>query len=146
MPVIFLASHASVPVVVRAIQQGAVNFLQKPADEQELWDSIQQALKIDRERRAAVAEADSLQKRLETLTEKEYEVLELIAQEKSTRTIARELEVSVRTVEFRRARMLEKLGLTSPMQLLHFAVRALNGCRGNGHGNAAGHGSTTRGH
>ena len=126
VPVIFLAAHASVSVVVRAIQQGAVNFLQKPAEEQELWDTIQQALRIDRERRTAVAEVQDLQKQLELLTEKEIEVLELLAQEKSTRTIARELQVSVRTVEFRRARMLDKLNLKSPLQLFHFALRALD--------------------
>jgi two-component system response regulator TtrR len=128
VPVIFLAAHASVPVVVRAIQQGAINFLQKPADEQELWDSIQQALQLDRERRAAVAEVQDLRKQLELLTEKEHEVLELLAQEKSTRVIAVELAISVRTVEFRRARMMEKLNLRSPMQLFRFAIRALDGC------------------
>ena len=124
IPVIFLASHASVPVVVRAIQQGAVNFLQKPAEEQELWDSIQRALQIDRERRATVAEIESLRRQLELLTAKELEVLEMMAEEKGTRTIARELDVSVRTVEFRRSRMLEKLQLKSPVQLFHFAIRA----------------------
>jgi two-component system response regulator FixJ len=134
VPVIFLTSHASVSVVVRAIQQGAVNFLQKPAEEQELWDTIQQALKIDRERRTVVAEVASLQTQLGLLTHKEYEVLQLLAQEQSTRTIARELDVSVRTVEFRRARMLEKLGLQTPMQLFHFAIRAFNHAAGAGHG------------
>jgi two-component system, LuxR family, response regulator FixJ len=134
IPVIFLASHASVPVVVRAIQQGAVNFLQKPAEEQELWDTIQRALQIDRERRAAVAESEILRKQLELLTEKEFAVLALMAQEKGTRTIARELDVSVRTVEFRRCRMLQKLELQSPMQLLHFSIRACHQRRQNGGG------------
>jgi two-component system, LuxR family, response regulator FixJ len=117
---------------VRAIQQGAVSFLQKPADEQELWESIQQALKLDRERRAAMAEVVNMQKKLALLTGKEYAVLELMAQEKSTRAIARELDVSVRTVEFRRARILDKLDLKSPMQLFHFAIRAINTAGGNG--------------
>ncbi|MHB8866410.1 MAG: response regulator transcription factor [Pirellulaceae bacterium] len=140
VPVIFLAAHVSVPVVVRAIQQGAVNFLQKPAEEQELWDTIQQALQIDRERRAAVAEVVNLQSLVAVLTHKEYEVLELLAQEKSTRAIARELQVSVRTVEFRRARMMNKLHIKSPMQLFHFALRALDHHRGNGNGSGQGNG------
>lgn len=135
VPVIFLSSHASVPVVVRAIKQGAVNFLQKPGDEQELWDSIQQALKIDREHRAVAAAQTSLQAQLGLLTRKEHEVLQLLAEEKSTRVIARELQVSLRTVEFRRARMLEKLNLSTPMQLFHFAIRALNRPGGHGNGN-----------
>lgn len=138
IPVIFLASHASVPVVVRAIQQGAVNFLQKPAEEQELWDTIQRALQIDRERRATVAEIESLRRQLELLTAKELEVLAMMGEEKGTRTIARELEVSVRTIEFRRSRMLEKLQLTSPVQLVHFAIRAyeLGGDVGDDNGRA----------
>lgn len=140
VPVIFLASHASVPVVARAIQQGAVNFLQKPAEEQELWDTIQRALQIDRERRAAVAEVENLRGQLALLTEKELDVLMLMAREKGTRSIARELDVSVRTVEFRRCRMLQKLQLTTPVQLLHFAIRATqqyqpdSDAQGNGQG------------
>lgn len=135
VPVIFLTAHASVPVVVRAIQQGAVNFLQKPAEEQELWETIQQALKLDRERRTALAESANLKRKLALLTQKEYAVLELMGQEKSTRTIARELDVSVRTVEFRRARILEKLNLKSPMQLLSFAIRVFGHAPANGNGN-----------
>lgn len=134
VPVIFLSTHASVPVVVRAIQQGAVNFLVKPADEQELWDTILQALHIDRGRRIESAERESLRNMLGQLTHKEYEVLELLAQEKSPRTIARELDVSIRTVEFRRARILEKLHLESPLQLIHFAVRALQRSNSNANG------------
>jgi FixJ family two-component response regulator len=136
VPVIFLSTHASVPVVVRAIQQGAVNFLVKPADEQELWDTILQALQIDRGRRTQLAERESIQTQLGQLSQKEYDVLVLLAQEKSTRTIARELQVSLRTVEFRRAKMLEKLDLKSPLQLFHFALRALNGSATNGNGHS----------
>ncbi len=154
MPVIFHSAHASVPLVVRAIQGGAVNFLQKPAEEQELWDAIQKALQIDRERRAKAAEAECFQSRLELLTEKEIEVLELLASDKSTRTIARELHISVRTVEFRRARMLKKLEFKTPMQLSHFAIRAFDGRAvaigtaelphhaGNGDGNGNGNGNS----
>ena len=126
VPVIFHSTHASVPVVVRAIQQGAVNFLVKPADEQELWDAIQKALQLDRELRVAIDDRAKFQTLLEKLTHKEHEVLEILAQGKSTRAIARELNVSIRTVEFRRARMLEKLGFQSQMQLLRFAFRAMN--------------------
>ena len=75
-----------------------------------------------------MAEVQDLQKQLELLTEKEHEVLELLAQEKSTRASPASWPVSVRTVEFRRARMMEKLNLSSPMQLFRFAIRALDGC------------------
>ena len=134
VPVIFLSTHASVPVVVRAIQQGAVNFLVKPADEQELWDTILQALQLDRGRRAESEERANTQAMLGQLTHKEYEVLELLAQEKSTRTIARALGVSIRTVEFRRAKMLEKLAFKTPLQLFHFAIRAVKRTNGDSTG------------
>ncbi len=140
--IIFLAAHASVPIVVRAMQQGAVNFLQKPADEQELWDSIQRALRVDRERRSELAEIEGLEKQLGLLSSKELEVLELIAQHKTTRSIADELNLSVRTVEFRRARMLEKLDLKTPIELFHFAFRLVNrfghdgNSRNDGRGNS----------
>lgn len=127
LPVIFHSAHVSVPVVVRAIQGGAVNFLQKPADEQELWDSIQQALQIDRQRRVKAAKAESCRQKLALLSDKELEVLQLMAQDKSTQAIARELQISVRTVEFRRARMLNKLHFKSPLQMSHFAIRVFGG-------------------
>jgi FixJ family two-component response regulator len=128
VPAIFLSTHASVPVVVKAIQQGAVNFLEKPAVEQELWDSVQLALRLDRQRRAAAAELEDLHQRLSLLTGKEREVLDLIARHKTTSEMATELGVSVRTIEFRRARMLEKLNLSTPLQLAHFAVLAAHQC------------------
>jgi FixJ family two-component response regulator len=127
-PTIFLSTHASVPVVVKAIQQGAVNFLEKPAVEQELWDSVQLALHIDRQRRAATAELDNLHRQLSLLSGKEREVLDLIARHKTTSEMASELGVAVRTIEFRRARMLEKLNLSTPLQLAHFAVLAAHQC------------------
>lgn len=126
-PVIFHAEHASVQSVVRAIKGGAVNYLQKPAEEQELWETIQQALHLDRERRAKTAELEDFQQKLDMLTSKEIQVLQLLAQDKSTRAIARTLKISVRTVEFRRARMLKKLQFKTPMQLSHFAIRAFDG-------------------
>lgn len=133
VPAIFLSTHASVPVVVKAIQQGAVNFLEKPAEEQELWDSIQAALRIDRQRRAAAAELETLRQQLSLLSGKEREVLDLIARHKTTGEMASELGVSVRTIEFRRARMLEKLNLTTPLQLARFAVLAAHQCGCRGH-------------
>jgi FixJ family two-component response regulator len=127
-PVIFLAAYASVPVVVRAMQNGAVHFLQKPAEEQDLWEAIQRAIQMDRGHRVAIAHAARTRQRLESLSDRELEVLELIAQQKTVRRIAHELGVSLRTIESRRVRILKKLQLATPMQLYHFAIRVLNGC------------------
>lgn len=127
MPVIFHSARPSVPSVVQAIQCGAVNFLEKPAGQEQLWENIQRALHLDRKRRAEEAEHAAFQEKLEVLTDKEIDVLKLIAQDQPTRSIARELDVAVRTVEFRRARMLKKLEFKTLMELAHFAIRAFDG-------------------
>jgi two-component system response regulator FixJ len=127
IPIIFHSAFANAPVIVRAIKNGAVNFLEKPADDQDLWEAIQEALQIDRHQRAEAEEYADFQQKMEQLTDKEIQVLELLAQDKTTRTIARQLNISVRTVEFRRARMLKKLEFGTPMQLSHFAIRVFDG-------------------
>jgi len=127
LPVIFLTAHASVPVVVRAMQQGAVDFLEKPPREQELWEAIQRALQEDQRRRNVLAEKELLQRSLARLTLKQQEVLRLLANGKGTRDIAEELHVSTRTVELRRAGAMRKLKIKTPMQLMRFAFTAFNG-------------------
>jgi RNA polymerase sigma factor (sigma-70 family) len=127
LPVIFLSAHASVGVIVRAIQDGAVDFLEKPPEEQELWEAIQTAIRVDARRRAALAEKQRLREQLALLNPKERQVLKLLSEDKSTKRIAAELRVSVRTVELRRARMMKKLKFRSPVELLHFAIVSSNG-------------------
>ena len=127
LPVIFLTAHASVPVVVRAMQQGAVDFLEKPPREQELWEAVQRALQEDRRRREVLAEKELTQRYLAKLTSKQQEVLRLLAEGKGTRAIAEELRVSTRTVELRRAGAMRKLKLRAPAQLMRFAFAAFNG-------------------
>ena len=127
LPVVFLTAHGTVPVAVRAMQAGAVHFLEKPPQEQELWDAVQKAVSLDQQRREILAEKRQLMDRLAMLTPKEQDVLRLLAWDKSTKVIARELEVSLRTVEFRRARILQKLNVKTPLGLAHFAIRVFEG-------------------
>jgi len=148
LPVIFLTAHATVPIVVRTMQDGAVDFLEKQVSDQQLWESIQRALEIDRKRREALAAKHHVQQRLESLTRKEREVLELLADNHGTREIAEALGVSVRTIELRRSRIFKKLHIKSAAELIHFAIQAFDGharhvfdlvpANGDGDGYAAG--------
>jgi len=112
---------------VRAMRAGAVHFLEKPLREHELWDTIQEAIDIDRQRRAVQMEEEELKERLATLKPRERRVLELVAEGKSKRHIAAEIGVSVRTIGLRQTELMKKLDLESPTDLLRFALLVLNG-------------------
>jgi FixJ family two-component response regulator len=127
LPVIFVTAHATVSVVVRAIQSGAVHFLEKPPSDQELWEAIQEAIRVDQQRRAAKRKREHLKSQLARLSREEREVLQMLPRFKSAREIAGELGVAVRTVELRRARIMRKLELATPVELLCFAISAANG-------------------
>lgn len=144
LPVIFVSAYATVPVVVRAMQEGAVDFLEKPPRQEDLWETIQEAFRVDARRRLALRRKQQLKDQIRSLTPSERQVLELLADDNPMRAIASELELSVRTVELRRARMMKKLGLRSSAELLHFAITALDGHQrhifelADGHGDVAG--------
>jgi two-component system, LuxR family, response regulator FixJ len=127
LPVIFLTSHATVPIAVRAMRSGAFHFLEKPIREQELWDVIQEAVAVDQEKREAAREAAAFRERMTSLSFKEEQVLRLIAEGKPNRAIAKELDLSLRTIEVRRNTLMKKVGVKSPEDLLRFALMACNG-------------------
>ncbi len=122
LPLIFLTAHATVPFAVRALREGAFHLLEKPVPQQELWDTIQQAIERDIQRRDAAEHAEEIRRQLAELTMKEEQVLHLMGQAKGPRTIAKELDLSIRTIEVRRNRIMKKLGLKSPDELLRFAL------------------------
>ncbi len=126
-PVVFVSGHCEIYVAVRAMKAGAVSFLEKPFREHELWDAIQEAVALDRQQRAERAKHRALDHYIGVLTFKEHLVLELLSEGKSNRTIARELGISVRTVENRRAKLMKKLGIKSPTELLHLAILVSDG-------------------
>ncbi|MGB6604020.1 MAG: response regulator transcription factor [Steroidobacteraceae bacterium] len=122
VPVIFITGHGDVPMAVEAMQQGAFDFLQKPFRDQELIDRIQRALEQDAQNRAALAQHDKIRSRLESLTEREREVLGLLTSGKQNKTMAAELGLSQRTVEIHRARIMEKTGAGSLAQLVRMVM------------------------
>jgi two-component system response regulator FixJ len=122
LPVVFVTGHGNVQMAVGAMQAGAVNFLEKPFREQELWDSIRQALELDERNRRRKARRSQAQERIARLTPAEREVLDLILEGKLNKEIAAELGLSVRTVEDRRARLMKKTQASSVAGLVQLAM------------------------
>jgi two-component system response regulator FixJ len=124
LPIIFITGHGDVPMAVEAMQKGAFDFIQKPFRDQELLDRVSEAMKTDREIRSAREEKAGVAERIEKLTKREREVLDLVVTGKPNKIIAYELGVSQRTVEIHRARVMEKMEAKSLAGLvrMHLAV------------------------
>ncbi len=122
LPVIFITGHGDVPMAVEAMQHGAFDFLQKPFRDQDLIDRIQKALARDRENRAALQQHDEIRARLDSLTPREREVLELMVQGRQNKVMAGDLGLSQRTVEIHRAHVMEKMGASSVAQLVRMVL------------------------
>lgn len=125
LPVVFLSAHATVPLVVRAMQAGAADFLEKPFSEQEAWEAIQEAIQLDRVRRGHLERKRLQRRQLNMLSPKERQVLCLLGEGRSRRSIASELQLSVRTVELARARAMKKLEIDNHAELLRFTILVL---------------------
>jgi len=122
MPIIFITGHGDVPMAVEAMQAGAVDFIQKPFRDQDLIDRINQALEKDQNNRASLGERNDIRKRLETLTPREREVLDLVVHGKANKVIAGDLRLSQRTVEIHRARVMEKMQASSLAHLVRMVL------------------------
>ena len=122
LPVIMITGHADVPMAVRAMKHGAVDFLQKPFNEQILLERVQQALTQDRQRRAQEQDVRALQQRYAELSPREREVMLNIVTGKANKVIAIDLGISERTVEVHRRRVMEKMQAHSVAALVQTAV------------------------
>src|SRR5579871_4872807 len=118
LPVIFITGHGDVPMAVQAMKEGAFQFLQKPFRDQELLDHINHALKFDLENRKSLARKTELNRRMETLTPRERQVLDLIVEGEANKVMAIDLGLSERTVEIHRAKVMEKMGARSVAHLV----------------------------
>jgi RNA polymerase sigma factor (sigma-70 family) len=123
IPVIFITGHGTVPMSVRAMKAGAVDFLQKPFEEQDLLDAINRAITQQKKRKSKKDEADKLERRLKALTSREYEVFSLIVIGMTNKEIAYKLGMSERTVKAHRARIMEKMDAGSLADLIRFAEK-----------------------
>ena len=116
-PVIFLTGHASVATAVEALKRGAFDFCEKPFSDNALVDRVGRALGVAAERVAQLAVQRALRARMGELTERERNVMRLVADGRPNKLIADELGISVRTVEVHRARVFEKMDVKSAVEL-----------------------------
>jgi two-component system response regulator DctR len=117
MPVIFLTGHADVPTAVGMVKRGAFDFCEKPFSDNALVDRIEQALEQSARVLAARRERDRLAARLAELTDRERDVMRLVARGLPNKLIADQLAISVRTVEVHRARVFDKMEVKSAVEL-----------------------------
>jgi len=123
IPIVFVTGHGDVPAAVSALKGGAVDFIQKPFSHREVLAIIANAFQRDAELRDKRARRSRIAGRLATLTEREREVLQRIIEGKPNKIIASELDISVKTVEFHRAKVMEKAGVDSVAELVQVAMQ-----------------------
>lgn len=122
LPVIFVSAHADVPIVVRAFRGGAVDFIEKPYNEQLLLDSVQRALRMHSRPVATGPQAADTRNRLAQLTPRERDVLLPLVQGYSNREIAEQLGISVKTVDLYRSRVMKRMQADSLPALVGMAI------------------------
>jgi two-component system response regulator FixJ len=118
LPVIFVTGHGDVPMAVQAMKEGAFEFIQKPFREQELLDHINHALQQDAANRGTIARRSEVLGRLDTLTPRERQVMDMVVDGAANKVIALDLKLSERTVEIHRAKVMEKMGARSVAHLV----------------------------
>ncbi len=117
LPVIFLTGHADVPTAVAAVKQGAFDFCEKPFSDNALVDRIEQALASSAQALLQNDASSSVKARLASLSEREKAVMELVLDGLPNKLVADQLDISVRTVEVHRARVFDKMGVKSAVEL-----------------------------
>jgi RNA polymerase sigma factor (sigma-70 family) len=122
-PIIFITGHGEIAMAVRAMRNGAFDFIQKPFKDQELLDSINAALVIARSQRQSTRDVGELREAFDTLSPREREVMALVTDGKPNKVIAFDLGVSQRTVEIHRARVMQKMGARNLAELVRTQIR-----------------------
>lgn len=122
IPAIFITGHGTVPLAIAAMKAGAFDFIEKPLRDDALLDSVERALAWDETNRTEHLELATIKSRADSLTEREKEVLGLVAAGESNKAIARLLGISFRTVELHRSHILEKMQAKTVAQLIRMAI------------------------
>ncbi len=122
-PIVFITGHGDIPMTVRAMKGGAVEFLTKPFRDQDLLDAIQQGLERDRSRRAEEAEVSTLLERLESLTPREREVLPWVVSGLPNKQIADAVGASEATIKVHRSQLMRKMGAPSLADLVRMSEK-----------------------
>jgi RNA polymerase sigma factor (sigma-70 family) len=122
LPVIIITGHGDVSMAVKAMKAGAVDFIEKPFDDEELLNSIRNAVQHDEKRRALRARSADIAARMAELTPREHEVMGMVTDGKSNKEIATSFGVSAKTVEVHRARVMDKMRADSLAELVRLAL------------------------
>jgi len=123
LPIIFITGHGSIPMSVKAMKDGAVDFLPKPFDGKELISAIERAIDKDIRTRKEQEEKTKIQKRLSSLTPREYEVLRWVITGMLNKQIAHRLKVSEKTIKVHRSRLMQKMQVVSVAELVRLAQK-----------------------
>ena len=123
IPIVFLTGHGDIPMAVRAVQAGAVDFLEKPMTGGALLQQVRRALTLDEEGRCARAQHHEIEGRIRRLSPREREVMGLVVAGNSSKEAARLLGISVRTVEVHRTHVMHKMGAANLAELVALAGR-----------------------
>jgi FixJ family two-component response regulator len=123
MPIVFITGHGDIPMSVEAMKKGAVDFLTKPFNDEELLQAIEKAIQKDRQTRAEYDEALEIRRRIDLLTPRENEVLRYVIAGMLNKQIAYELKIAEKTVKIHRARVMEKLRANSVAELVRLAEK-----------------------
>ncbi|MCY1361689.1 Response regulator protein TodT [compost metagenome] len=118
LPTLFVSAHGDIPMSVKAMKNGALDFIEKPYNPQQMLERIQAALKDAVQVHAGVAQRRQLQGKLALLTGREREILMMVVDGKASKVIARELNISVKTVDVHRTKIKDKMGVTSIAMLV----------------------------
>ncbi len=124
LPIIFITGHGDIPMAVEAMRCGALDFIRKPFREQNVLDRINEALDLDAGKRKDLLDQQQVTERIDSLSEREREVLELVALGKMNKAVAFDLGISERTVEVHRAHVMQKLGVETLAQLVRIKIAA----------------------
>jgi two-component system response regulator FixJ len=123
LPIIFITGHGDIPMAVEAMRLGAIDFIRKPFNEQELIDRINEALKFDDKQHEKTRNKHHDESNLESLSNRERQVFELVADGAMNKMIAADLGISERTVEVHRSHVMEKLNVRTLAQLVRIKIK-----------------------
>ena len=122
LPVIILTGHGDVPMATKAFKSGAMDFVQKPFQEEELLGCIRKAIFYDQESRRSRCQTMTTRSKIATLTPRERQVMELMVGGATTKSIAVALQLSPKTIDFHRVRLMDKLGIDSVAELVRMSL------------------------
>ncbi len=123
IPIVFITGHGDIPTSVKAMKKGAVDFLSKPFDDEDLFNAITSALQKDSKTRAVVTERKNIQQQFDLLSPREYEIMTFIISGMLNKQIAAVLDITEKTVKVHRARVFAKVGVVSLAELVRLAEK-----------------------